>query len=776
MSQGCALVLLASIARPAIAQSGQATIHGHVVDSASSAPIAGAQVSALGRNLRTQSTADGTFALRVAESIVTPFTLFIQAVGYAPLQITVRELSEQVVRAALRPLTFELADIEIISDAVEENLRSARSALTMDAAAINARRGQTLGETLREAPGVGIIQYGPGIAKPVVRGLHSHRIVTMNRGLRQEGQQWGGEHAPEIDIFEAHEIEVIRGSASVLYGSDALGGVVRIESRPLPQTDAPGGEVVVNSFSNNLQAAGSVMLETGGVDIPFVGRAGVRVRGSVRRAGDAQTPTDNIRNTGFTELDASGTIGIQRRWGESEILVSTYNTTLGLFSGAHVGNLDDLQRAINRGPLPTDFSYEIRPPKQNVTHDAIHWRTQFTSPSFADLELNVGYQRNHRREFDNHGPLAERDRAAFALKLFTYTGLFHVHHAPIGPLTGTIGLSGMHQANVSSGKSFLIPQYWLNAGAAYINETLPLGKLTATVGVRYDFRWQRVFDFRVGNQDFTGEDRTYDGFAGSAGISYLLGSGWSVASSIGSAWRAPNVNERFSLGVHHGTAQYEIGDSSLITERTLNTDLTIRHAGSHAAFEVSGYRNLVRNYMYLHPRDPVLTIRGAFPAFEYQQTDALLYGVDAAMEVIPTRTLSLEGTLSVVRGNNRSLDEPLYDLPADRFSASVRHTWEGGNVVSAPYIQIGGTFVRKQDQVPSETIYSLPVDGYALANLEVGVRHVRLGTMPVSVSLAVRNLFDVAYRDYLSRYKLFIDDPGRDIVLRLQAVFGPDAE
>lgn len=699
----------------------------------------------------------------------------IGLLGYASVERTVDLAGGNVVlTVVLQQETLAVTGVEVTAEAIElqEALRDTRSVSRMTAREIGRERGQTLGETLQDLPGVSVIQYGPSIAKPVVRGLHSHRVIMMNGGVRQEGQQWGSEHAPEVDVFAPDEIRVVKGPGSVLYGSDALGGVVRMEPRPLPVQGGLSGELVGNVFANNRQGAASLLMEHASLPIPVLGSTGASLRVSARRAGDASTPTYTLRNTGFGEFNVGGGLGVARPWGTSELRLSRFSTELGLFTGAHVGNFDDLQRAMAQEPTGTSFSYDIASPRQEVVHTTASLRTRLLQPRGLDaLDLTVSWQQNHRQEFDSHGPLASRNIPAFALVLTTWTADLVAEHRS-GPLQGTLGISGFRQGNVSRGKSFLIPQYRLYSGALFGRETLELGRLTLDAGLRWDYRWQRVFPFRSVSVLEEPETRTWSDLSGSLGASVLLGRGWSVASSAGRGWRAPNVNERFSQGVHHGTAQYELGDPDLGTESTLNLDLTVRKQGERLSLEAGGFRNRVDGYMYLEPREPVLTIRGAFPAFNHRQTDAVLTGGELVLRMQATRSLELEAAVNVVRGTRRDDGTPLHDMPADRISASIRHALPDLDLVQGGWVKLQGVRVQEQTEVPETTVYALPTDGYTLVNLEGGADLLRVGPLPVELTLSVRNLLNRRHRDYLSRYRLFADDPGRDMVLRFTIPFG----
>jgi iron complex outermembrane receptor protein len=756
----------------AIEQGAQARreIRGTVTDASTHLPVAAVSVTVSGTKLTAATDSVGHYRLSGALPVTANITF--RRLGFA---VTSRraDLSRgsAVVDVTLVARAAALAGVTVKGDSVEAFLRSQQATVSMNAQAIQERRGQTLGETIRELPGVSIIQYGPSIAKPVVRGLHSQRIATINDGVPQEGQQWGGEHAPEIDAFAANEIEVIRGPGTILYGSGALGGVVRVTPKALPTSGPIDAELSMNGFANNRQGAASLMIEGANLPVPWLGDLGWRAQVTDRRAGDAKAPDYYLPNTGYRELDASGAVGLTRSWGTTQLGFSHFGTDLGLYVGAHVGNLDDLNRAMTTPFTSPSFSYDISRPDQKVTHDLVSWRTTLDLAQSSRMEIVYGFQNNDRKEFDNHG-FAVGARPAFELQLYTHSLDVRYHHAPTGGFTGTVGVSGLRQGNLSPGRSFLIPQYRLYAAGLYGLEEYTRSRLTLTLGARVDDRWQHAYQYGAPVVVSPDDIRNYVGPSGSLGASYKLTDSWSVAGTLARSWRPPNVNERFSQGVHHGSAQYEIGDSSLVAERAVNTDVTLRHLGERTRLEISAYRNQIDGFIYLQPRDPIATVRGIYPAYSYAQTNALLRGVEVTGQIEATRWLSLFANANVLHGTDRTAGGALYDMPANRLTTSARASgWNSGRITGG-YVEVGTTLVQRQTDVPQFTVYKLPTAGYALLNMQVGASAIDAGRLRLEPSLAIRNLLDVTYRDYLSRYRLFVDEPGRDVVLRLTVLLG----
>lgn len=752
---------------------GARVIRGRVIEFGTQRDIAGAVVTVAGRLASVMSDLHGHFVLTGLAP--TRARLAVRSVGFEPVTETV-DLTEtdREILVRLKPIIVRLDSLVTTarSTDAEAELRERQATSRLDAEELARQRGQTLGESLKQLPGVAVIQYGPSISKPVVRGLHSQRIVVMNGPVAQEGQQWGAEHAPEIDAFAANEIEVIRGAAGVLYGSNALGGVVRVQPRPLPTAHGVAGEFQSNVFSNNRQGAASLLFEGAGLKVPLLQELAWRIQGTARRAGDAKTRTYYLPNTGFEEIDWSGAIGLQRPGWTSEVGYSHFGTNLGMYSGAHVGNLDDLNRAMQDPIISDSFAYSIRRPDQVVKHDLISWRNTLSIGAGGKLDVDYALQNNNRSEWDSHGFGAESPRPAFGLRLITHTLEARFSHAPVSGVAGTVGITGTRQGNLSIGRSFLIPQYRLYTAGVFGLEQWTSERWTVSAGLRYDYRWQHAFQFGAPVVISPDDVSSYSGLSGTLGLTYRLAEGWSLATTVGRMWRAPNVSERFSQGVHHGTAQYEIGDPGLGTERTVTIDATLRHVGTRTRLELSGYLNRIDDYIFLKPREPVQSARGAYPAYEYAHTDARLQGVEASFQVDPMSSLSLYASGTLVRGTDRLTDTPLFDMPADRLVTSARIYGPRGGTLADPYLELGATLVRRQDYVPVNTVYSLPTSGYALVSAEIGTREVKIAGQSLELSLAARNLFNTRYRDYLSRYRLYVDDQGRDLVIRLRTRFG----
>ena len=694
-------------------------------------------------------------------------------IGYRSEELRLRITGDiDSVDVRLRPDIIQSEEIIVTRNRATDLTVDARSISILEAEDLAEVRGQTLGETLEDLPGLRALKTGPSISKPVVRGLHSQRVLVLNAGVSLEGQQWGGEHAPEIDPFAPVRIEVVKGVAGVEYGVGAIGGVIRIEPLELPYIPGQGvsGQLSINGFSNNLQGAGAIYLEGASNKMPGLGW---RVQTSVRKAGDTHAPDYIIGNSAFKEFNGSASLGIHRERYHVFGMYSRFGTELGIFTGAHIGNLNDLLRAIERGEpsIEGNFGYDIGLPKQVITHDLATIQGDFHLLAGHTIEARYGVQRNHRQEFDAHGRGDDDDlnRPAFDLSLISHSLEVKFQHNPTEHFVGAIGVSGLNQLNKNDASGFLIPNFRALTGGIFMRETWIKRNLTLEAGVRYDYRWVRAWPRENGSRgDFVKRITNYSSLSGVLGGIWQFAPTWSLGANLGTSWRPPSVNELYNFGVHHGTAQFEIGDPDLESERSIGLDVTLRHQSASSRLEFSVYNTSFDSFIFQLPDlTPRITIRGTFPTFRYVQAGAVLRGFDFSYEHDPAEFLTLGIQASVVRGENKDTNEPLINMPSDRVIPRMTfHLHESGSLQKAD-IYMEGVLVARQTRVPENVDYAEPPDGYALINAGVATTFV-MNQTPISVNLEVQNALNTSYRDYLSRFRYFIDDPGRSLVLRVQ--------
>lgn len=661
---------------------------------------------------------------------------------------------------------YETDTIEVETETVKEPTTLTKDELT--GSELDKTKGKPLAEALKEITGVSTIQTGSSISKPVIHGLHSNRILILNNGVRQEGQQWGFEHAPEIDPFIAKKLTVIKGANSVRYGSDAIGGVILVEPNDLQYNlNKFKGEVNLIGFSNGRAGVISGIFEGSMKQLPNIA---FRMQGTLKRAGNISAPDYTLKNTGYEENNFSLGVGYDKG-GEIGIegFYSQFNTKIGIFPGAHIGNLTDLEIAFRRKvPFNTGaFSYDIGRPFQDIHHDLLKVKGYITTGNDTRLTAEYSWQYNERSEFDIHTPnnpaLVNQPELFFGIT--TYTGDVMMEHRNLGPFKGKTGVSFMRQTNLAKGRDF-IPNFENYSGGIYAIEQTTLGMLELEAGIRYDYKWQKIYKNVNGN--IYSPDFSYSNFSGILGGKYWIQNDMWFSLNLGTAWRPPSVSELFSDGVHHGSASYEIGNESLSPENSYQAIGTFHYDNEnnfHA--EATLYYNYISDFIYLQPRPPaILTIRGAFPAFYYEQADAEFKGLDADISYSPFPFLTFESKASIVRAFNLSADEYLFLIPADRFENAI--TFKAGDVsfLKDVSLSFSALNVLKQTRVPANTDYVPPPDGYMLFNTDLEFS-VPVGKQDLRFGLSVDNIFNTSYRDYLNRFRYYTDDPGRNITLRL---------
>lgn len=754
------------------------TVSGKVLDEAGE-PLPAVTVILPDLELGAFSDEEGRFRLENVPAGT--HTIEFRFVGYRTIrsEVVVSGTESKALEVSMQPEALLGEEITVTGerDLAGELTGSSQSVLVLPLSELEERRGQTVGETLESLPGVSTLTTGPAVSKPVLRGVHSARVLVLNAGITQEGQQWGGDHAPEIDPFSPARIEVLKGAASVQYGAGAIGGVIRIEPPDLPTRPGMGGRINTNLFSNNRQGAGSLLLQGA---LRRLDGLKWRVQGSLRRAGDAHAPVHVIRNSGFDERDYSMALGYSTDWMDTEAYFSHFGTWIGIFKGAHIGNTTDLRRTIERGEpsIVGSFTYQIDNPRQRVDHDLLSVRSLVRLGGKGNLELRYGQQYNRREEWDSAARSGGVARPGFSQGLQTHSGEAIFQHRNFGNWYGKVGVSGMRQENRRFSTGFLIPDFLAYSAGVFALESWTKGKTTVETGLRYDYRWMEIYSNtgRRATEIVDGGIFTYRNMTGVLGLIYELTPDMALAANVGRAWRPPGVNELYSHGVHHGTAQFEIGDKELDTESSLNTDLTLRYQGDRGRGELGLFRSHYSNYISLLPADDlVLTIRGAFPKFTYVQSDAVIQGFDGYLEYQLAPHIDTHLSVSFVRGRNTAERQPLYQMPATRFIAGLSfHLPTGGRLLDAG-IGFEGRFVMRQDNFPEGIDYADPPAGYELFDLDLHAE-IAVADQPVRVQFGVRNLFNQRYRDYLSRFRYYIDNPGRNVTFGMSIPFGQSME
>lgn len=640
-------------------------------------------------------------------------------------------------------------------------------------------QGLNLSETLRRLPGVSSLQTGSTIAKPVIQGLHSNRIAIVQNNLAIEGQQWGSEHAPEVDPFTASTISVVKGAAAVRYGVGAMAGAVVMEPEPLRRADGWGGWLSLGGFSN-----GRMGVLSGSVDhrLPGTGLA-FRLQGTAKRGGNLRAPDYWLGNTGVAEFNLSGVAGWKTgRW-EHTVNLSRVDQQFGILRAAHLGNLTDLELAIQADTPRNNrnvFDYAVERPYQDVQHHVAQYRFTRLLSDIWRIKGQYGMQYNRRREFDVvRGASSAASKPQQTFWLYTHTLDASVEHLPVQYWQGGAGVQVLYQDN-QVGRGGLIPDFTSFGTSVWAMERYRRypSPWAFEAGLRYDYRTSDVAP--VVNLTLLDTTVRFGNLSGTVGVAYHLGDALRVQLNSGYAWRPPTVYELFARGVHHGTATYEQGRPDLQTERSWNTQLHVDYEKGKRHASLTVFRNRAMDFIYLDPQQTfVLTIRGAFPAYFYAQSDAVLQGVDAQVDWPVWGGLSVEGRASILRGYRLGLDSaeastrrdwlPL--MPADRYQFGIRYDFQASNLGQTRFIRLQATRVLRQERVPEAGLLKAPPPGATFLTLDAGYA-LTIGRQPVELGIMVQNLTNVRYREYMNFFRFFADEPGFNAGIRARWTFG----
>jgi iron complex outermembrane receptor protein len=702
------------------------------------------------------------------------YTLMITATGYDSLVRSFRLEENTNLSFILKRDAGELATVEVLGEKKQDIATNAKSELK--GLALFQTAGQTLGESLKNIPGLNSIQTGPSISKPVIHGLHSNRILILNNGVRQEGQQWGSEHAPEIDPFISDKVTIIKGAASVRYGSDAIVGVLLVEPKPLAPEKPFQGELNLVAGTNGRMGAVSSLLEG---KIKKMAGINWRVQGTLKEAGNFRTSSYFLENTGLAEKDfslAANYRNKKKNFGV-EAYYSEFHNQVGIFSGSHVGNVNDLYATFQRSrPItPSYFSYKIGRTYQQITHDLLKLSSYYKFKNGNRLEVQYSSQKNKRDEYDIDYPyttdpnILKLPQISFQIRTQSLDIIYR--HSYRKYFTGLAGISGFTQGNVFRGIRYLVPNFRNYNGGAFVIERYSKNRWLLEAGLRYDYSWLRVY--RINNTSLETYHNTseYRNATGTAGATYNVSSRFSVSTNIGTAWRAPSVNELYINGIHLSAASYEKGDSTLRSERSYNFTVSGKYQAERFFTEIVLYDNIINGFIYAKPSlTPITLISGTYPLFNYTQANAELKGLDAEINFKLTKKLSYDGRASIVRAWNKTIHDHLIFMPADRFSNTLRYEpgqWgKSGNwYVSAELLT-----VLRQSRTPPNSDYVDPPPGYNLVNANLGFE-LPVKKNKLNLELAGYNLTNTAYRDYLNRFRYYADDLGINIVLRARLTF-----
>jgi iron complex outermembrane receptor protein len=745
----------------------QVVISGKVTDRSTNEALAGATVFIPDLQSGAITKDDGTYTIKSLPK--GKFLLQIKFIGYATITQYIDLSINSVLNFALEPSVCKEKEIVITGSAISsDNNRSSVSVVTVAKDDLITSAATNVINALTSIPGVSEITTGSGVSKPVIRGLAYNHVVVLNEGIRQEGNQWGPEHGMEIDQFSPERIEILKGPASLFYGSDALGGVINVLEPAAPSSGTIRGELSSDYSTNNKLTANSLMFE--GNHNGFIWA----IRGTYKRAASFQTPAGYVYNSGFNENNYSAVFGLHKKWGFTHLHISQFNAFIGAVDGTRDSLTNQFVDA-NGNIVSSDQlkSRKLELPFNNVQH------TKITSVSNiiingSQLKINVGYQTNHRKEFDDN---TNTPNVYFSLNTLTYDAklLLPVHKG----FETAFGLSGMTQTNENKGNEYVVPNYLLQdiGGFAYIKKSI--NKFTVNAGLRYDHRninGKPLNLDSLGTPISSGGDTIFQTFkssfqaiSGAVGFTYSFSKKVNIKLNIGRGYRAPNIYELATsmngAAPDPGTFCFNAGNYDLKPETSIQIDGEITANTKYVDASFSPFYNTINNYIYQRNLNNEKKQFGNqwFPVYRFVQGNSLLKGFEFGINIHPVNTVTFENSLAYVNGTNLATNIPLPFIPAMHSRDEIRWYIQKGKSKSVFYntfIKAGVTHTWKQDRYD---IFETETGAYTLFNAGIGT-DLRMGKQHLTVFINGENITNVKYYDHLNRFKILgIYNPGRNI-------------
>lgn len=753
------MLLLGCCIEQLAAQACDLRLSGVIYDGATQQPLAGASVYLLNQSEVAVTNKAGVY--RFSKLCPGTYRIKISHVGCLPLETTLN-LSKDALNQTFHLLhsTEELSEV-VVSATAEGNFNAIKSKLSETD--FQKAKGGTLGEMLRQLNGVSVLQTGSTVFKPVIHGLHSQRVLILNNGVRQEGQQWGAEHAPEIDPLVAGDLTVLKGAGALKYGADAIGGAILVEPRSLNIDSGLHAEFNSIYFSNNRMGLLNAIVEHGKSE---KSAWSWRTHLTYKRGGNARTPDYWLHNTGLQEFNYSFHAGYQRAKTKAEFLFSAFNSSIGIFWGAHIGNLTDLENAIkSEKPLfnVDEFSYQIGRPRQEVSHYLLKTKLTQELPQNRRIQFLLAHQENFRQEYDR---TLIANTPELDLNLGTTTADLNYESNRFGNTQQQFGLTVQRQVNIWSGSRFFIPNYTDLLLGIYGIKKWAKNNFQFEGGLRYDYRSLEVFRNQNG-QNFQ-VNRQFNNLSASFAANYIPTNEFNWLNNFSLSWRPPNVNELYVNGLHHGTANFEIGDPNLSSETGLKYTTQFNYQwNTNNRIDLTLYANYIQNFINLVPvLPPTLTLRGAFPTFRFQQADALLSGADLTYSTSWNPSWAYRLKASILLPRNLDTDTWLQQMPAPQIDQEI--TWYFLPSSKNSFLSANVLWVARQNFIPNNFMdYLEPPSDYVLTNINFATE-LRFMKKPISFGTSVYNLFNVRYRDYMNRFRYFADEVGTNVVLRLK--------
>lgn len=658
----------------------------------------------------------------------------------------------------------------------------------------------SLGDALNSLSGVSSLNTGNTVVKPLINGLHSSRVVIINNGVRMEDQEWGAEHAPNVDVNSVGNLTLIKGAGALQYSGNAVGGVIVAEASKVPVKDSLYGKTILSAASNGRGSSLTSQLtktHKNGWYAAF--------QGTLKRFGDFETPNYVLSNTGIFERNASLQVGLNRYNYSIEAYYSLFKNEIGILRASHLGGAQDQIRAINSDTplIINNFTYDINEPKQDVTHHLARIKGFKRFDDFGKVSLQYDFQRNNRLEFDIRRG-ADKDKASLDLRLDTHTLLLDLDSHLTDEVSLKTGIIGKYQNNFAdptTGVRRLIPDYdKYDAGIYVVTDYQLNNQWLFEVGGRFDYTQMDAFKFyrtsfwesrnydelfpeivveEINNQILTNPKLNFYNGSGTLGATHSFNEGYKLFFNYSIASRAPNPSELFSEGLHHSASRIELGNLSFKSEVGHKVSLTFQRDNEILSFSANPFINTISDFIVIEPTEVQQTVRGNFQVWEYRQTNAQLLGIDVDASYAFAKNFRLNNQFSLVKGYDRTKDESLISMPPVNIQNEIVYKNPEINNIR---LAIQSDYFFRQNEFPDTNFevfipetqtmelvdLSTPPNAYHLLNFNSSIDFNLSQKSTLTVGFGIKNIFNTSYRNYLNRLRYYADDLGRNFLFNLK--------
>ncbi len=725
----------------------QNIVAGKVIDGKDNEPLLGVNIIIEELKVGTTTGLDGTFEFQnVKEG---KYTIKFSYVGHNTILKKIEVPSKENLLIRMNEGSINLHEVMITGNPLSIDPKEiSQSTMSIASIDLDIKRSSTIAEILNFQPGISIRSNGTATSRPVIRGFSNNRILILENGLRMgDLSNTSDDHSVSFDGSSAEKIEVLRGPASLLYGSNAIGGVINIITEAIPNhvTNKPTGTINLNSSSVNNEFSGNADLLYG------LDAFGVHANYFNRKNSDYKDGNGN-RTANSDQFSRGYQLGM------------SYIPSFGIAGLSYADYLNGygipLNTSVNSGKGPIKIEMKKKELKFLI-------ESQKLESFVSSFSLKSGYQDYRQQEIARY---TGETGTAFGLK--SYSADISFKHKPLfSNEQGVFGLWGILQKYTVSGDEAFTPSADYKSLAAYFFEQIKFDRLNIQFGTRYEFNNIKIPDALISKTFFPAYNRNYNSLSGSLGVVYNITDEISIYSNLAGAYRSPTIEELSSYAIHEATATFDIGNKNLNNERNYGLDFGLRVNKPDHRIEVNGYYNDINNYIFRKPTNlfynpnvsdvPFNYNNSGLQVYRYSQSNATIYGAEFKAQYEFTIAMSTTVIFDYVRGRQKDTGENLPQLPPLRFSIEQRYLTD--------YYWFGMQWKLAAAQNLTAA-YEVPTKGYGLVDVYAGVKLLTGGFIHM-FNLKITNLANQPYKEHLSAIKNFAYMPGRNIQVSYKFLF-----